>query len=65
MQIRGPIRLSLLPQVALRAGDVSIADTGDGASATTSEMRLRISFTALLAGAVHPRELVLQGAQMR
>ena len=64
VQIRGPIRLSLLPHVALRAGSVSIADTGDGASATTSEMRLRISFTALLAGQVHPRELVLQGAHM-
>ncbi len=64
VQIRGPIRLSLLPQVALRAGDVTIADTGDGASATTREMRLRIGLTGLLAGEVRPRELVLQGAHM-
>ena len=64
VQIGGPIRLTLLPQVALRAGDVSIADTGDGASATASEMRLRIGLVGLLAGQVHPRELRLQGAHM-
>ncbi len=64
VRIKGPIRLSLLPGAILRAGDIMIADTGDGASATASSMQLRVGLAALLAGQVHPRELVLQGAHM-
>ena len=64
VRIKGPIRLSLLPGAILRAGDVTIADTGDGASATASSMQLRVGLAALLAGQVRPRELVLQGAHM-
>ena len=64
VRIEGPIRLSLLPQATLRAGDVAIADTGDGASGTAAEMQLRVELLALLAGQVHPQELVLQGAHM-
>ena len=42
VQIAGPIRLALLPQAVLRAGDVTVADTGDGAGATVGELRMRV-----------------------
>jgi hypothetical protein len=65
VRIDGPISLSLLPQLTLRARDVSLADTGDGASATVAELRLRVALGALLAGRVEPEDLVLQGGHMR
>ena len=65
VRIGGAIHLSLLPQATLSAGDVAIADTGDGASATAGEMRLRVGLGGLLAGQVHPRELVLRGARIQ
>lgn len=65
VRIAGPIRLSLLPQATLRAGDVTIADTGDGASASVGELRMRVGLGALLTGRVEPQDLVLQGARMR
>ena len=63
--IAGRIGLSLLPEAVLRAGDVTIADTGDGASATVAELRLRVGLSALLTGRVEPQDLVLQDARMR
>ena len=65
VRIAGPIRLSLLPRATLRAGDVTIADTGDGAAATVGELRMRVGLRALLTGRVEPRDLVLQGARIR
>ena len=65
VQIAGPIRLALLPEAILRAGDVRVADTGDGASATIGELRIRVGLRALLTGRVEPQDLVLQDARMR
>ncbi len=63
VQIAGPIRLSLLPQATLRAGDVSVGDFGDGA--TVGELRMRVGLSALLTGRVEPQDLVLQDAHIR
>ena len=65
VRIAGPIRLSLLPQATLIAGDVFIGDTGDGAAATVGELRLRVALSPLLTGRVEPQDLVLHGAIMR
>ena len=64
VQIAGPIRLSLLPQARLSAGNVTIADTGDGAAAVVGELRMRVGLSALLTGRVEPQDLVLQDARM-
>ena len=64
VQITGPIRLSLLPEAFLRAGDVTIADTGDGAGAAVAELRIRVGLRALLTGRVEPQDLVFQGARI-
>ncbi len=65
VRIDGAIHLSLLPQATLRAGAVSLADTGDGASATMKEMRLRVALGPLLAGRIEPTDMVLHGLQLR
>ncbi len=65
VRIAGPIRLSLLPQATLVAGDVSLADIGDGASAVATQLRLQVALGALLAGRIEPRDLVLREPQMR
>ncbi len=65
VRIAGPIRLSLLPQATLRARDVTVADTGDGAAAAVGELRMRVGLSALLTGRVEPQDLVLQDARMR
>ena len=65
VRITGAIRLSLLPEAILRAGDVTIADTGDGAGATVAELRIRVGLRALLTGRVELQDVVLQGARMR
>ncbi len=65
VRIAGPIRLSLLPEATLVAGDVTLADTGDGASATASQLRLRVALGALLAGHIEPQDLALRDAHMR
>ncbi len=65
VRIAGPIRLSLLPAVVLHAGDVTVADTGDGAVAAVRELRMRVGLRALLTGRVEPQDLVLHGARMR
>ncbi len=59
VRIDGPIQLSLLPQATLRARDVALADTGDGARASAREIRLRVALGPLLAGRVEPLELAL------
>ncbi len=63
--VEGPISLILLPQPTLTAGQVVIADNGDGASATVREMRLQIGLRALLGGRVEVTDLVLDDAAMR
>ena len=65
VRIDGPIRLSLLPRAELHAGNVVLASTGDGASATVAEMRLRVALGPLIAGRVEPLELVLHRPAMR
>ena len=65
VRIAGPIRLSLLPEATLVAGDVTVPDTGDGASATAAQLRLRVALGALLAGRIEPQDLALRGVQMR
>ena len=65
VRIAGPIRLSLLPQATLVAGDVSLPDTGDGASAVATQLRLQVALSALLAGRIEPEDLVLREPQMR
>ena len=65
VRIAGPIGLSLLPAAVLRAGDVTIADTGDGAGAAVAELRMRVALQALLTGRVAAQDLVLVGARMR
>ena len=65
VQIAGPIGLSLLPEAVLRAGNVTIADTGDGAGASVAELRMRVALQALLTGRVEAQDLVLHGARMR
>ena len=64
VRIAGPIRMSLLPEARLSAGRVSVADTGDGASAAAAEIQLRVSLRGLLAGRADLRDLVLRGARM-
>ena len=65
VRIAGPIRLSLLPEATLVAGDVTLPDTGDGASATAAQLRLRVALGPLLAGRIEPQDLALRGARMR
>ena len=65
VRIDGPIRLSLLPHAELHAGNVVLADTGDGASAGVEDMRLRVALGPLIAGRVEARELVLHRPAMR
>src|SRR5271156_3536775 len=57
--IGGQVRLSLLPSAALTAGDVTLADRGDGISARIGALRLQVAFWPLLRGRVVPRDLVL------
>ena len=65
VRIDGPVSLSLLPHPVLTASRVTVADSGDGASADVAEMRLQVALGPLLAGRVDVRDLVLHGAQMR
>lgn len=64
--IKGPIRLSLLPESLLSASDVSV-DIGSavGASLTIASLRLRVALMPLLAGRVATRELVLHQPDVR
>ena len=64
VRIEGPIRLALLPQVILTADHVTLADTGDGASATAAQIRLRLALGALVAGRIEPQDLVLDRPSM-
>ena len=65
VRIAGPIRLSLLPEATLVAGDVTLADLGHGASASASQLRLRVALGPLLAGRIEPQDLVLRRAHLR
>ncbi len=65
VRIAGPIRLSLLPQATLVAGDVSVPDMGDGASAVATQLRLQVALGPLLAGRIELEDLVLRGPHMR
>jgi hypothetical protein len=57
--IGGQVRLALLPRVVLTAGDVTVADRGDGISGRVGALRLQAAFWPLLRGRVVPRDLVL------
>lgn len=57
--IGGTVRLTLLPRATLTADAVTLADRGDGVSATLGTMRLEVSLGALLAGRVVPLALTL------
>ena len=65
VQIAGPITLSLLPQATLVAGDVTLPDIGDGASAVATQLRLQVALGALLAGRIEPQDIVLRDPHMR
>ena len=65
VRIAGPITLSLLPQATLVAGDVTLPDIGDGASAVAAQLRLQVALGALLAGRIEPRDLELRQPHMR
>jgi hypothetical protein len=59
VSIGGQVRLQLLPEAVLVADRVTLADRGDGVSATIGALRLRISIAAILQGRVLPRRLEL------
>lgn len=59
VRIEGPIGLSVLPEAALSAGGVRVADAGDGVTISARQLRLGIALAPLLAGRVEPRELEL------
>jgi len=59
VRIGGQVRLALLPRVMLTAGDVTLADRGDGISAKVGALRLQAAFWPLLRGRVVPSDLVL------
>jgi hypothetical protein len=61
VQIGGAITLDLLPEPALKAEDLRVADAGDGVTLTAREMRLHVALGPLLAGRLHPRSMVLLG----
>lgn len=65
VHIGGAVTLHLLPQPILTAADVSVEDDGDGIGLKARALRLRVGLGALLAGIVDPRELTLQGADLR
>jgi uncharacterized protein involved in outer membrane biogenesis len=63
--IRGPISLTLLPQPALTAGEVSVGGNGSADLAfRVAALRLRVGLWSLLAGRVDARELVLHGPDL-
>jgi hypothetical protein len=65
VQIEGPVSLSLLPQPILTAGRITVADAGDGVTATVAELRLRLALGPLLRGRVDAQELVIGGPDVR
>ncbi len=65
VKIEGPVSLSLLPQPLLTAGRITIADAGDGVTATVRELRLRLALGPLLRGRVDAQELVIGGPDLR
>ena len=65
VRINGPVSLVLLPQPVLVAAEVTVADTGDGASAEVRQMRLQVGLAPLLAGRLEPQDLVLRSARLR
>ncbi len=64
--IRGPISLTLLPQPALTAAEVSIGGNGPKDLAfRLAVLRLRVGVWSLLGGRVDARELVLRGPDLQ
>ena len=57
--IAGQVHLMLLPDPVLVADRVTLADRGDGVSATIGALRLRIALADLLHGKLVPRRLEL------
>jgi hypothetical protein len=63
--IEGPISLTLLPQPALTAAQVSVGGSGSASlSIRVDALRLRVSLWPLIGGRVDARELVLRGADL-
>ncbi len=65
VSIAGDVGLRLLPDVVLTATRVTLADRGDGISATIGALRLRVDLAPLLRGRIVPRALVLDNAALR
>ncbi len=63
--INGTVRLQLLPHVVLTASRVTLADRGDGVSASIGALRLQVAFGPLLHGRIVPRDLVLDDPVLR
>jgi hypothetical protein len=63
--IDGDVRLQFLPELVLTATRVTLADRGDGVSATVGALRLRVAAAPLLGGYIVPRDLVLNDPVLR
>ena len=65
VHIGGAIKLDLLPEPVLTAGDLRIEAAGDGIALAAHELRLRTALGPLLAGHLHARSMMLQGPTLR
>jgi hypothetical protein len=64
--VEGPLRVTLLPQPMLEADDVRVGDAeGEGLGVAAKVLRLRLGLMPLLRGRLEPRDLVLDGAEIR
>jgi hypothetical protein len=65
VSIGGDVRLQLLPELVLTATRVSLADRGDGITASIGALRLRVALAPLLGGDIVPLDLVLDNPTLR
>jgi len=59
VRIEGKISLQVLPEPALTADAVRVADAGDGVSIAARQLLLRVALGPLLTGRLNPRDLEL------
>lgn len=65
VRIEGPVFLTLLPQPALTASRITVAEGGDGVRLAVKVVRLRVRLLSLFAGRIETQEIALRGLDLR
>lgn len=64
VRVLGDVDARILPSPSIRFHEVVIGSADDGTRFEASDFAMRLSFTPLLRGEVHVRELVIDGARL-